>query len=76
MRHAAAAVVLGRPRRSTVDVPSVDGKGRWGEAIEDNVAYLSYYGVMPMDELLLASQDEALHGNNSITRKRGRSFTT
>jgi tetratricopeptide (TPR) repeat protein len=44
---------------------SVDGKGRWGEAIEDNVAYLSYYGLMPIDELLLASQDEALHGNNS-----------
>jgi uncharacterized protein (UPF0147 family) len=43
---------------------SVDGKGRWGEPIEDNVAYLSYYGVMPIDELLLASQDEALHGND------------
>ncbi|HUQ52390.1 MAG TPA: hypothetical protein VM692_09220, partial [Gammaproteobacteria bacterium] len=41
---------------------SVDGKGRWGEAIEDNVAYLTYTGVMPIEELLVASQDEALHG--------------
>jgi hypothetical protein len=42
---------------------STGGKGRWGEAIDDNVAYLSYYGAMPIEELLAASQDEALHGN-------------
>jgi hypothetical protein len=40
----------------------VDGKGRWGEAIDDNVAYLAYSGLMPMEDLLRASQDEALHG--------------
>ncbi len=41
----------------------VDGKGRWGQAIEDNVAYLSGDGLLPMEDLLRASQDEALHGN-------------
>jgi hypothetical protein len=43
---------------------NIDDKGRWGEAIEDNVAYLSYYGAMSIEELLAASQDEALHGND------------
>jgi tetratricopeptide (TPR) repeat protein len=38
------------------------GKGRWGMAIDENVAYLNYFGLMPIDELLRASQDEALHG--------------
>jgi tetratricopeptide (TPR) repeat protein len=42
----------------------VDGKGRWGEAIADNVAYLSGDGLLPMEDLLRASQDEALHGND------------
>jgi tetratricopeptide (TPR) repeat protein len=37
-------------------------KGRWGAAIDDNVAYLSYAGLMPMEDLLRASQDDALHG--------------
>ena len=46
---------------STFDV--VDGKGRWGQAIEDNVAYLAYAGLMPMEDLLRASQDDALHGS-------------
>jgi hypothetical protein len=45
---------------STFEV--VDGKGRWGESIDDNVAYLAYSGLMPMEDLLRASQDEALHG--------------
>jgi tetratricopeptide (TPR) repeat protein len=45
---------------STFEV--VDGKGRWGEAIDDNVAYLAYSGLMPMEDLLRATQDEALHG--------------
>jgi tetratricopeptide (TPR) repeat protein len=39
-----------------------DGKGRWGAAIDDNVTYLSYAGLMPMEDLLRASQDDALHG--------------
>jgi tetratricopeptide (TPR) repeat protein len=41
----------------------IDGKGRWGQAIADNVAYLSDDGLLPMEDLLRASQDEALHGN-------------
>ena len=45
---------------STFEV--VDGKGRWGEAIDDNVTYLAHSGLMPMEDLLRASQDEALHG--------------
>jgi hypothetical protein len=45
---------------STFEV--VDGKGRWGQAIEDNVAYLADAGLMPMEELLRSSQDAALHG--------------
>jgi tetratricopeptide (TPR) repeat protein len=45
---------------STFEV--VDGKGRWGQAIEDNVAYLSQSGLLPMEDLLRASQDDALHG--------------
>jgi hypothetical protein len=45
---------------STFEV--VDGKGRWGRAIEDNVAYLTDAGLMPMEEMLRASQDDALHG--------------
>jgi tetratricopeptide (TPR) repeat protein len=47
---------------STFEV--VDGKGRWGEVIDDNVAYLSYAGLVPMEDLLRASQDEALHGGD------------
>jgi hypothetical protein len=50
---------------STFEV--VDGKGRWGEAIDDNVGYLTYSGVMPMEDLLRASQDEALHGSGRNT---------
>jgi hypothetical protein len=45
---------------STFEV--VDGKGRWGEAIADNVSYLSQAGLLPMQDLLRASQDDALHG--------------
>jgi tetratricopeptide (TPR) repeat protein len=45
---------------STFEV--VDGKGRWGEVIDDNVGYLAYSGLIPMEDLLRASQDEALHG--------------
>jgi hypothetical protein len=40
----------------------VGGKGRWGMAIQENIDYLGYYGVMPIEELLRASQDQALHG--------------
>jgi hypothetical protein len=40
----------------------VGGKGRWGMAVQENVDYLSYYGLMPVEELLRASQDEVLHG--------------
>jgi len=43
---------------------SIEGKGRWGEAIEDNVGYLQYVGIMPIEDLLHASQDEALHGSD------------
>ena len=46
---------------STFEV--VDGKGRWGQAIADNVSYLAGDGLLPMEDLLRASQDEALHGN-------------
>lgn len=46
---------------STFEV--VDGKGRWGQAIADNVAYLNNSGLLPMEEVLRASQDDALHGN-------------
>ena len=41
------------------------GKGRWGKALEDNLATLAYDGLLPMEELLRASQDEALHGRGS-----------
>ena len=40
----------------------VDGKARWGEVIVDDVAYLSDSGLLPMQALLQASQDDALHG--------------
>lgn len=43
----------------------VDGKGRWGKPLEDNVTTLAYEGVLPMRDLLRASQDEALHGRDS-----------
>jgi hypothetical protein len=46
---------------STFEV--VDGNGRWGRAIEDNVTYLADAGLMPMEVLLRASQDDALHGD-------------
>jgi tetratricopeptide (TPR) repeat protein len=41
----------------------VDGKGRWGGLIDDNVAQLRSDGLMPMEDLLRASQDDALHGS-------------
>lgn len=44
---------------------ALDGKGRWGEALEDNVGYLQYAGLLPMEDLLRASQDEALHGREN-----------
>jgi len=47
---------------STFEV--VDGKGQWGQAIGENVAYLKYAGLVPMEDLLRASQDEALHGGD------------
>ncbi len=40
-----------------------DGKGRWGAVIDGNVAYLSYAGLLPMENLLRATQDDALHGS-------------
>jgi hypothetical protein len=40
----------------------VDGNARWGEVIVDDVAYLSDSGLLPMEALLQASQDDALHG--------------
>jgi tetratricopeptide (TPR) repeat protein len=45
---------------STFEV--VDGSGRWGRAIEDHVAFLADAGLMPMEQMLRASQDDALHG--------------
>jgi Flp pilus assembly protein TadD len=45
---------------STFEV--VGGKGRWGMAAQENVDYLGYYGLMPIEELLRASQDQTLHG--------------
>lgn len=44
---------------------AVDGHGRWGEPLEDHVATLAYEGLLSMEELLRASQDEALHGRES-----------
>jgi tetratricopeptide (TPR) repeat protein len=46
---------------STFEV--VDGHGRWGRAIEGNVAYLTDAGLMPMEQMLRASQDDVLHGD-------------
>jgi tetratricopeptide (TPR) repeat protein len=46
---------------STFEV--VDGKGRWGRPIEDNVHDLAQRGLLPMEQLFRASQDEALHGS-------------
>jgi hypothetical protein len=43
----------------------VDGKGRWGEAIDGHVQFLGFYGLSPLGDLLRASQDEALHGRAS-----------
>jgi tetratricopeptide (TPR) repeat protein len=40
----------------------VDGNARWGEVIVDDVLYLSHSGLLPMQALLQASQDDALHG--------------
>ena len=48
---------------STFEV--VDGKGRWGKALADNVAALSGDGLLPMEDLLRASQDDALHGREA-----------
>jgi len=38
------------------------GKGRWGRAIQSHAEYLSYRGLVPLDQFLRKSQDEALHG--------------
>jgi hypothetical protein len=46
---------------STFEV--VDGKGRWGAPIQNNVDYLTSVGLLPLDEFLRMSQDEALHGS-------------
>lgn len=43
----------------------VDGKGRWGEAIQINIDYLATVGLLPIEDILRASQDEALHGRTS-----------
>jgi tetratricopeptide (TPR) repeat protein len=40
---------------------AVDGRARWGKVVEENVAPLLRDGVLPMQELLRASQDEVLH---------------
>lgn len=45
---------------STFEV--VDGQGRWGNVVEENVAVLRRDGVPPIGELLGASQDETLLG--------------
>ncbi len=46
---------------STFEV--VNGKGRWGNVAQNNVDYLGAYGLLPLDEFLRMSQDEALHGS-------------
>jgi tetratricopeptide (TPR) repeat protein len=46
---------------STFEV--VDGKGRWGRPIEENVRDLAQRGLLPMEQLFRASQDDALHGS-------------
>jgi hypothetical protein len=46
---------------STFEV--VDGKGRWGTPVQNNVDYLGAFGLLPLDEFLRMSQDEALHGS-------------
>jgi tetratricopeptide (TPR) repeat protein len=38
------------------------GKGRWGRAIPSHAEYLSYRGLVPLEQFLRKSQDEALHG--------------
>jgi hypothetical protein len=40
-----------------------DGKGRWGEAIPEHVAYLSQLRPQPLETFFSVSQDEALHEN-------------
>ena len=40
-----------------------DGKGRWGEAIPEHVAYLNQTGLQPLETFFSVRQDEALHGN-------------
>ncbi len=39
-----------------------NGKGRWGRVIQNHVDYLGYRGLVPLDQFLRKSQDEALHG--------------
>jgi hypothetical protein len=39
-----------------------DGKGRWGRSIQNHVDYLGYRGLVPLEQFLRKSQDEALHG--------------
>jgi tetratricopeptide (TPR) repeat protein len=46
---------------STFEV--VDGKGRWGRPVGDNVRHLAETGLLPMQQFLQASQDDALHGD-------------
>lgn len=46
---------------STFEV--VDGKGSWGRPIEDNIGDLAQRGLLPMQELFRATQDDALHGS-------------
>jgi tetratricopeptide (TPR) repeat protein len=43
----------------------VDGKGRWGEPVVAHVKYLGASGLMPLDELFRATQDEALHSRGA-----------
>jgi hypothetical protein len=46
---------------STFEV--VDGKGRWGAPIQNNVDYLASVGLLPLEQFFRMSQDEALHGS-------------
>jgi len=39
------------------------GKGRWGEAIPEHVAYLNQFGLQPLEAFFSVRQDDALHGN-------------
>jgi tetratricopeptide (TPR) repeat protein len=43
----------------------VDGKGRWGQAIAPHARYLYNAGLLPIEDVLRASQDDAFHGAQS-----------